>query len=164
MSPLSGAEPDWEPDRWIGNSNNEMFNNCWAYSLTDLEPNADLRPSKPTPGPNKDFYTCQDITDGLNAEVPGNYRTDFDSRCAPGFHKIFFTVSDEKKSNDFHVYRQESDGLWSHKPGSLEPTRLDAAGKMICNPETADRSTRSRNYSIPCGFFCIPQGSRDMPS
>ena len=39
---------------------------------------------------------------------------------------------------DFHFYRQDSDGTWSHKPGPRTPTNLDNSGATISNPRTAD--------------------------
>lgn len=39
---------------------------------------------------------------------------------------------------DFHFYRRDSDGNWSHKPGPRPPTNLDNAGNVITDPRTAD--------------------------
>ena len=39
---------------------------------------------------------------------------------------------------DFHFYRRDSDGTWSHKPGPRLPTNLDNSGAVITDPRTAD--------------------------
>src|SRR5205085_1505144 len=43
---------------------------------------------------------------------------------------------------DFHWYRQDDNGKWSHKPGPKEVTNLDALKKEIDNPCLC-----SRDYS-----------------
>ena len=68
---------------------------------------------------------------------------------------------------NYHWYRQDSNGLWSHKPSHTAATDLDASGNPISNPETADRDYRSTygiNYSIFCGYFYVPaRGIRTGP-
>ena len=38
---------------------------------------------------------------------------------------------------DFHWYRLDQGGLWSHKPGETHVTRVDQAGNIIVDPRTA---------------------------
>lgn len=51
---------------------------------------------------------------------------------------------------DYHWYRRDSDGMWSHKPGGTNATNLDNSGNLIYNPETADRGA----YTVFCGYYC----------
>jgi hypothetical protein len=53
--------------------------------------------------------------------------------------------------HDYHWYRRDANGLWTHKPGGTQATNLDSSGHPITNPETADRG----NYTVFCGYFCI---------
>ena len=39
---------------------------------------------------------------------------------------------------DFHFFRRDSSGTWSHKPGPRLPTNLDNSGNVITDPRTAD--------------------------
>ena len=39
---------------------------------------------------------------------------------------------------DFHWYRQDANGNWSHKPGTTAATNLDNSGNVITDPRTAD--------------------------
>lgn len=39
---------------------------------------------------------------------------------------------------DFHFYRLDDGGLWSHKPGQTGATRLDDSGANITDPRSAD--------------------------
>ncbi|XP_060560555.1 uncharacterized protein LOC132720429 [Ruditapes philippinarum] len=40
---------------------------------------------------------------------------------------------------DFHWYRLDADGHWSHKPGKTSATNIDQSGKPITDPRYADR-------------------------
>ena len=53
-------------------------------------------------------------------------------------------------NNDFHWYRLDSGGMWSHKPGGTQATNLDNSGNPIANPETANRG----GYTDFCGYLC----------
>ena len=39
---------------------------------------------------------------------------------------------------DFHFYRRDSDGNWSHKPGPRQATNVDNSGQVITDPRIAD--------------------------
>ena len=52
---------------------------------------------------------------------------------------------------DYHWFRQDADGMWSHKPSHDPATNVDYAGHPIVNPETADRGP----YTQFCGYFCV---------
>jgi len=70
---------------------------------------------------------------------------------------------------DFHCYRQDSDGGWSHKPGHTPVLRSDADEQIISNPETAARRKNLGTIYIPtigetplildydifCGYFYV---------
>ena len=65
---------------------------------------------------------------------------------------------------DYHWYRQDSNGWWSHKPGSSPVTNRDASGKLIVDPKLADRDyNQSPNdggfdYDEFVGYFKVPVG------
>ena len=52
---------------------------------------------------------------------------------------------------DFHWYRKDRGGKWSHKPGGTEATNLDNSGNPIADPRTADRGP----YTVFCGCYCV---------
>ncbi len=72
----------------------------------------------------------------------------------PNSHKVFLVVD---PGNDYHWYRLDSNGLWSHKPGSTKVTNLDASGRLITNPETADRNYGAVNYTDNGGYLWVPE-------
>lgn len=158
FSPVSGSEPEWNPTRWDINS---QYNNCYAYAMDDHEQYADKRNRKPIPGPDLSYYTCSQIMEGLKDEIPQMYPATFEAPCQPGYKKIYAAVSNEEENNDFHFWRQDRDGLWSHKPGSNDPVRIDGRNNLIVNPDHAYRNGDTHHYTQGCGFFCIPVGSHD---
>lgn len=158
LSPLSGSEPTWEPSRW---NDNKKYNNCYAYAMDDLEQKIEARNRKPIPGSHLSYYTCSKLIEGIKDEIPQMYFTTFDCQCEPGFKKIYAAVSDEDDQNDFHFWRQDHDGHWSHKPGSNNPSRMDGDNHPITNPERSNRNSDTHSYTHGCGFICIPTDSRD---
>lgn len=156
QSPTNGTEPHWDPDHW---KTNERYNNCYAYAVNNHVSSEVLRDHKPSPGNVRGIYTCSKIMEGLKADLPNLYPITFDCPCQPGYKKIYSAVSerDEDGDNDFHFWRLDQDGLWSHKPGSNPPLRVDGSNHPIKNPEQSDRRMGPRSYSQSCGFFCVPE-------
>ena len=61
-------------------------------------------------------------------------------------------------NEDYHWYRQNPDGTWSHKPGKSEVTNLDASGELIFDPEICDRNYETSsgiNYNEFIGYFAV---------
>jgi hypothetical protein len=151
-SPCSGIEPSWEPDKWKSNS---KYNNCYSYALNDHN---ESRQQKAIPGTDSSgLFTCSRLMDGIKLDHPQTYVGTFEKPCQIGFRKIYAAVADidDSGENDFHFWRQDQDGLWSHKPGSSQPSRLDATNGSIIDPELSDRIFENRAYVNGCGFFCI---------
>ncbi len=64
----------------------------------------------------------------------------------------------EIPDTDYHWYRQNPDGTWSHKMGRTEVTNLDASGILILDPQNCDRNyedTSGCNYSTFVGYFYV---------
>ena len=51
-----------------------------------------------------------------------------------------------KPKGDYHWYRQDSDGTWSHKPGST---------KVIKGVENPKKDAKKRGYTHDLGFYYI---------
>jgi hypothetical protein len=54
--------------------------------------------------------------------------------------------------HDFHWFRKDSDGFWSHKNGYKEPSRLDDEGIPIHDIQKANH----KNYPLFGGLFHVP--------
>jgi hypothetical protein len=152
-------------------------NNCYSYAVNDLYGHPEA--TKPQPGEasyapyysdfdsgieflddgwvhyyrygystgadlTKDRVSAAAVSDGL---VPaGPYDT-----CEVGGHKVALFVD---PGRDYHWYRQDRGGLWSHKPGWSKPTNRDADNALIVNPLNANTG----NYTDFGGFYCVPPG------
>lgn len=151
---VNGEEPDWDPERW---RTHERVNNCYAYAFDNLK----LRDGKPQPdNQDPDKFNCRDLVKWINRDLvdqSGNkyYMNSgsFDQPCPKGTHKIYLVHS----GDDYHFYRLDSDGKWSHKPGSTPVIREDADGKEIIDPSKANHNYGHHNYDTSCGFFCVPK-------
>ena len=65
--------------------------------------------------------------------------------------KVALVFDNDGLFGDYHWYRQNDDGTWSHKPGRTAVTNKDESDKIITNPETCDRG----RYRTFVGFFMI---------
>lgn len=92
-----------------------------------------------------DAVTAYLLRDGLNS-------TSADGDCG-GKCKVALWV---RPGYDYHFIKQDSDGLWSHKPGLLLPTRLDANGLPITDPANQLFDSGYGPYTEFCGYFCVP--------
>jgi hypothetical protein len=154
-SPLSGSEEVYNPKYWNKKGIKETHN-CYSYALGKIIPKLG---SKAQPGYasghsyiNNTDYECLKFSERLKKDSPGSYIENFDNACLPGFYKIFLALD---VNNDYHWYKQNSDGYWSHKPGSTDVTNLDAKGNKIKNPYLSDRKFKYRDYNKPCFYSCI---------
>jgi hypothetical protein len=156
LSPLSGSENEYDPDKWNKIYKIRDTNNCYAYAMGNTIPELS---SKPQPGYASGFtysntrnFECSSYFDRLKKDNPGSYLSQFDESCIPGFYKVFLALD---VGNDYHWWRQDSNQLWSHKPGSTDVVNKDASGNLIQNPLKSDRKFKVRNYYKPCFFTCI---------
>ena len=69
-------------------------------------------------------------------------------QCEEGGYKVALVISD----SDYHWYRQNPDGTWSHKPGSLQVYNSDDPenpDSIIYDPEFCNRG----EYTYFAGFY-----------
>ena len=157
FSPLSGYEPKYEPKKW----NNELIrknHNCYSYMMNAI---SRTRKNKPQPGYFSGFpivkdneYNCNTYFERIQKDNPSIYKVGFDTKCKKGYYKAFMAIADGDDP-DYHFYRQDKSGYWSHKPGRREATDLDASGNKIKNPLIADRNYTHYNYKVACPLFCV---------
>lgn len=158
LSPLSGAEPKYEPLKW-NNEKIQYNHNCFAYVLATIAPK---RKGKPQPGYYSNFpplkkedYQCENFYQRLKKDIPAMYLTTFSEKCRNGFYKGFIAIDNKDTEQDYHFYRQDDNGYWSHKPGRQKAVNYDADERIIKNPLKANRKYKYFNYTKPCFFFCL---------
>ncbi|WP_342438157.1 hypothetical protein NSS79_02525 [Paenibacillus sp. FSL L8-0436] len=87
-------------------------------------------------------YLSKSIRSSSYSEVPG-YRE----------YKVALVIA---PNYDYHWYRQDADGGWSHKRGLTAIDFRDASGISIRNPQTANRNYgNGLNYSTFSGWYII---------
>ena len=180
QSPLSGSELTYDPDRYNKDTSIRHSHNCFAYAFGVID-NAQKANCKNTSNCNVPFHgpgiksgfrrlsgndgkTCADTMIRTLADSDGGYPIGFSGRCRRGFSKIATVVDPDA---DFHYYRQDTNGLWSHKPGAMPVTNKDSLANPIYDPALAGRYYPSEregdhelNYNSFCGYYCIPRDKK----
>jgi hypothetical protein len=143
--------PKYEPDRWnypytAGyDYGHQSANNCYNYGCNKAT-DTYAQPGEAA-GIFNDIMECPAVTagavaDGLVPRPDGAQSTD---RCS---HTVALVMD---PGQDYHWYRLDDNGMWSHKPGGTEARSWDESGNPITDPQTADRGS----YTIFCGYFTV---------
>ena len=96
---------------------------------------------------------CKRMLMGILQDIPTAKVVKQHEKCDSGYYKIAYAVD---PGRTYHFYRQDEDGLWSHKDAWRAATRLDASGKVITDPATADRKYSHANLKHFCHYICVP--------
>jgi hypothetical protein len=190
QSAIAAGPPVYEPQLWNSSVCTQSAHNCYSYALNDQLPELKVQCKqlleqgeescvslRPKPG----FYSgnkghemsCSALEERIRSDnpsvrdvdrrhpVPHHRHYNRDGRlgtCPRDFYKIAFAV---KPTETYHFWRQDADGLWSHKDGGGPVRRTDESGVLISSandPSTADRG----QYNKFCKFLCVPNnGYRD---
>ena len=140
-------KPTYTPGFWNDASTVQYGNNCYNYG-NNVRTDTFAQPGRASTGTAASM-SCTDVyaaalADGLEA-LPSS------GVCPGGQDKVALVVD---PGTDYHWYRQDSDGMWTHKPGQTQATNLDNSGNPISNPETADRCGSFLCYTDFCGYMC----------
>lgn len=162
--PLSGYELDYEPSLWDGAVESNC--NCYAYAINNqlFEPTDNYPYYKQQPGEYYNEHVSEE-DEIYFSYLPLGAEMDFEKYneingtslvflpveqyevCPAGTYKVALVLS----SGDFHWYRQDSDGYWSHKQGLTPVKRTDNSGELIKDPMYADRGA----YTTFVGYFAV---------
>lgn len=178
---LSGSELDYNPQDW----NNKVadsflwmkdyvkdYTNCYSYAV-----NSQINPtynnlSFMQPGETygyelteADFLTPSRMASAIEKDAKklgfGFIPVEKNERCSLGMYKVALVIDNQYKYGDkykydYHWYRQNSDGTWSHKPGKNPVTNLDASKNIIMDPLECDRNVEDGlNYNYFVGYYAI---------
>ena len=177
MSPTSGFEPVLDMDKWNNNESLKDSHNCFAYAIDTIDPkmvkdckeDPECNVGFPQPGYEAGYKRfadqkekgCGDMVSRLWGDNPLVEATHFEYRCPNGTSKIALIVDPKR---DYHFLRQDRDGYWSHKPGSLSVKRVDASDRPIIRPDRALYLYKNKEdplmYTDFCGYFCVPRGKK----
>ena len=170
---LSGHEPVFKPGVYNDSFVIQDTHNCYAYAFNHYDKPSTKDCNKQAcdvpfhqPGRRAGYpkwekvkgKRCPDVVARVLGDVPGVKLSNFTRRCPRGSSKVALVVDPE---NDYHWYRQDKDGYWSHKPGGTKVTRKDASGHRIYRPDRADRDytkgSGTLNYKQFCTYMCVPR-------
>ena len=179
---LSGDEPTYDPSKWE-NPIIQNSHNCYAYFLDDVssaikarcreecidsnDPSCDMcSHMKPQPGKcdsniYNQKYTCSDMITKILSDNPNCILiTDSNPtavKCPKGYYKGAMVVDED---DTYHFYRQDNNGSWSHKQGTLPIERLDSDSRVMYDLDLAEKNYGKINYQKkPCAYFFIPKNS-----
>lgn len=177
QSPLSGWEPNYEPEKW--NKRNEISDthNCFSYAMNVNDPKQIAKCAGKKvcnapfhqPGAAAGYRgfdadkpkTCPNMIMRILGDNPHIRMSTFEKKCPPKTSKIALVVD---QSDDYHFLRQDSNQFWSQKSGARPVTNLDASKHRIWDPQLSDSNYTDNdsvlNYDVFCGYMCVP---RDRP-
>jgi hypothetical protein len=160
------ASPPYDPDFW-NESSIVGCNNCYNYGCnirtdTFAQPGYASSVSHST--------DCPSVGDA--AEADGLVSTYMEKKCSGCSHLVALVIApgtERDEIKDYHWYRLDNNGRWSHKPGPTPATDRDASGATITDPETADRryvyhdpeydQDYILDYRIFCRYYCVDRNS-----
>lgn len=166
--------PKYTAKRWNGNKYVRKSHNCYTYFLnkTQKHPVNKCRRRgrkkcyKPQPGyhAGHTFIKNKNITcKAYNKRILADNKSIRKTRkrdCPNGYYLGALAVN---PGYDYHFYRRDKNGYWSHKAGPTKATVYDASGKLIKDPKYANRKHGKRlNYKKFCGYYCIPNDQRKI--
>lgn len=143
------STPSYTPSFWNDASTIQYHNNCYNYSnnrRTDTYAQPGRAAGQTATTMSASAVSSAAIADGL--EPAGS-----STAISPSGKTLIALVI--WPNNDYHWYRRDSNGLWSHKPGQNLATNIDNSGNLITNPESANRG----DYTVFAGYFFTPSDS-----
>lgn len=162
--------PEWNDgnNTWDLTEEEHNINNCYSYALND-KVNIGWRTDKLQPGELSDKKYNKKTCKSIIKHVKEDYikkdikKININDNIECDRYKIALVISNNSNSFDYHFYRQDLNGLWSHKTGNNKVSNVDASGNLITNPELADRNYNKtsntedddNDYNIFCGFYSV---------
>ena len=167
MMPTNGCELDYDPDLW--DDDVERGCNCYAYAINNqVLPGTNYIWFMQQPKEYHDLFSDMDVDERYltyEQKIFRRVKLDFetyntvngtsllfipierDDICPAGTYKVALVVN----ADSYHWYRQDSDGLWSHKPGTTPVRRTDDVGSLIFDPETCAHDL----YQTFGGYYAV---------
>jgi hypothetical protein len=139
-------EPPYDPGKWNNDSTIREDNNCYNYA-NDKITNSFAQPGRGsgTVGPSPP--DC--LGTGAASERDGLIRISNPSSTPSEGQYVALVIAPFPSQPDFHWYRRDDNGMWSHKRGTSPVQNTDFQGELISSPEGCDRGP----YTIFCGYY-----------
>lgn len=174
---------NWNPNFWntLHDTNEDYHDhsNCYAYAFNKINNAHDgdyykgndffkkLQPGTLSGG-KYEKYGCDEIVSKMKRDW-GWYSIEeckIDDKLPCNRYKIALVIDNKGKHTDYHFYRQDSNGYWSHKMGGNRVNNKDCDDKLIKDPKEACRNydetnNDKYNYEIFCGYYSVPYVSNN---
>ena len=146
--------PTYTPAFWNDNGTIQYHNNCYNYANdkrtdTFAQPGRRAGAMYPQPIACAGVYQAA-LADGLTARPASGQ-----CWCKD---QVALVVD---PGTDYHWYRRDQNGMWTHKPGGTRATNLDNSNNPISSPETANRCGAWLCYTDFCGYMCSCSSSTE---
>jgi hypothetical protein len=138
--------PQYNPAAWNDADGIQYNNNCYNYGC-DIQTGTYAQPGRAT-GNEYVNVDCHDVGNGAQSDGLAPVNCDEGCGCKECCHQVALVIA---PGWDFHWYRKDRDGRWSHKMGGSPARNVDESGNIITDPRTADRGA----YTIFCGCYCV---------
>ena len=159
----TGGEEEWD----LSDEHHDI-NNCYSYSMNQQIP-LGWRTDKLQPGDLSGGKYSEQTCDSIIQHVKEDYsnkdivEVDINDKIECNRYKIALVLSNNSKSFDYHFYRQDLNGDWSHKAGDNAISNIDASGNKITDPKIADRNYNktdneiddNNDYNVFCGYYSV---------
>jgi hypothetical protein len=160
--------PYYEPQKWNKNHNLRLSHNCYSYFLNDISPKLvklykvedknDRKILNPQPGHycgmtkyvNYADTTCESLNKRVLCDNPHIKIIGDNDECDENHYKGALRVNE---GDMYHFYRQDEDGVWSHKDGGGIVNRKDNGGNIIMDI----KNIKDSKYRDFCNYYCIPK-------
>ncbi|MCE7929701.1 MAG: hypothetical protein DYG91_14580 [Chloroflexi bacterium CFX7] len=142
------AVPPYNPGKWNNDPNIRTRNNCYNYA-NDVITNTFAQPGRGS-GAMYGSLACGDV--GAAAGRDGLRSVGSASGTPAQGHFAALVIW---PGRDFHWYRLDAGGAWSHKPGQTPVRDTDNSGNRIGDPRTCNRGP----YTDFCGYYQTIPGS-----
>ena len=177
--PLSEFELDYNPNSWNNTKTSQFLwikryvyedSNCYSYAVNaQVDPTThSLEPMQPGQASgitirDDDFLDTNKVLSAIKSDATRlgfEFNSiDANTPCPEGTYKVAFVIDnqyspDDSIDYDYHWYRQNSDGTWSHKPGITRVRNTDYSNKIIMDPRKCNRNADyGLNYNLFVGFY-----------
>ena len=158
--------PIWEGDKWNKDKNIRKTHNCYMYAMNEINTKYSnnlkmlcmlkKKCFSPQPGMRNGMiditgtpFTKQTIEKYIKLDYPSFKKFSLKKKLPINFYRIAIFL--KKDFTDYHFYRQDNNGLWSHKDGWRNAKNKDINGKMINNVIKAN--TLYEKYPIFLGYY-----------
>jgi hypothetical protein len=140
--------PAYNPSAW-NNPAVQPHNNCYNYA-NDHATNTFAQPGR-AHGAQATIMDCAHVQAGAVADglaVASNFTAPL--AAGAGWYVALVIWPNA----DYHWYRQDNVGCWSHKPGQTAARNVDNAGNSIGDPKACNRGP----YTVFCNYMVTKRG------